>query len=94
MVFSISLFDFNPDGTEKAFNGGDAVQYTITLAGITADSFYFQCAPDAGVGECYTAAHLLSLGANEDSAWITVPEPATILLLGLGGIIIMRKRRH
>jgi len=27
-------------------------------------------------------------------AWIAVPEPATILLVGLGGLSLLRKRRE
>ncbi|MHC4265482.1 MAG: PEP-CTERM sorting domain-containing protein [Planctomycetota bacterium] len=88
------LLDFDPDGPALAFNGGDVVQYTITLASLTADSFCLPSTPDEGVGEYCAAAHLLSLGVAQDSAWVATPEPATILLIGLGGIFVMRKRRH
>jgi hypothetical protein len=42
------LIEFNQDRWDKAFNGGDAVQYAITLAGLTANSFDFPSAPDGG----------------------------------------------
>ncbi len=89
------MIDFDNDGWIRAFNGGDIIEYTITLAGLTADSFVFPSAADgAGTGVYVTAAHLLGLGeAGEDSSWVTVPEPATICLLGLGALGLLRKRR-
>ena len=84
--------DFDQDGWKKAFNGGEAVEYTITLASLTANSFDFISAPDGGAGEYETAAHLIGL-ADGDSAWITIPEPTTICLLGLGGLGLLRRRK-
>ncbi|MHC4844081.1 MAG: PEP-CTERM sorting domain-containing protein, partial [Planctomycetota bacterium] len=94
------LFDFDKDGWKRAFNGGDVLEYTITLASLTADSFRFLSSPDGDPGEYIVAAHLLSLGAAGDSAWIStigvdpIPEPATLFLLGFGSIVLMRKKRH
>lgn len=87
------LIDFNKDGESKAFNEDETVQFTITLAGLTAESFNFPSTMDGGEGEYSVAGHLLSVGVGEDSAWITVPEPATIALLGLGALALLRKRR-
>jgi hypothetical protein len=79
---------------QKAFNGGETVKYTITLASLTANSFDFVSAPGGGGMPGYkTAAHLLSLGVNGYSAWATTPEPATVCLLGLGALCLLRKRR-
>ncbi|MHC4636075.1 MAG: PEP-CTERM sorting domain-containing protein [Planctomycetota bacterium] len=85
--------DFGPDGSTRAFNGGDVVQYTITLASLTANSFDFLSKTGGGTGPFQAAAHLLSLGATQESAWITTPEPATIFLFGLGALTLLRKRK-
>lgn len=86
------LLAFNTNGPALAFNGGDTIEYTISLSGLTADSFDFVSAADGGPGEFYVAAHLLSLGTAQDSAHVTVPEPTTIALLALGGLWF-RKRK-
>ena len=90
-LFDIKI-NFNDNGPNKAFNGGETVQYTITLTGLTAYSFDFPSTPDGGTGEYAAAAHLLGLGELEESAWVTIPEPATIVLLGLGGLLLRRKK--
>lgn len=86
------LLAFNTNGSALAFNGGDTIEYTISLSGLTADSFNFLSAADGGPGEYYVAAHLLSLGTAQDSAHVSVPEPMTIALLALGGLWF-RKRK-
>ena len=88
------LIDLDQDGWELAFNGGDAIQYTIVLDSLTANSFDFLSAPDgAGTGLYKSTAHLLSLGTTGDSAWVTTPEPATIILLVIGGLAVFIRRR-
>jgi hypothetical protein len=80
--------------TAGAFNGGEAVKYTITLASLTANSFDFLSKPAGGNGPFVTAAHILDTGGvSGTSAWVTTPEPATICILGLGALSLLRRRR-
>jgi hypothetical protein len=88
------LIAFDQDGLTKAFNGGESVKYTITLASLTANSFDFVSAPGGGMGEYKIATHILAPGGvTSQSVWATIPEPATIALLGLGILTLVRKRK-
>jgi hypothetical protein len=85
--------------TAGAFSNGEAVDYTITLAGLTANSFIALSTPHGGFGPFYAAAHIQGLGTLQDkSAWVTtlepptVPEPTTIGLLGLGALALRRRK--
>ena len=88
------LINFGSGGTVKAFNGGETVKYTITLASLTANSFDFLSAPAGGKGPYQTAAHIQSLGATDEAAWVTTPEPATIGLLSIGALSLLRRRKN
>ena len=83
------------DKDSKRFGVGDAVQYTITgIASLTADSFNFLCT-SADHGPFPTAAHVQGIGdTGDDSGWVTVPEPATLSLLVLGGLGVLLHRRR
>ncbi|MGA2323295.1 MAG: PEP-CTERM sorting domain-containing protein [Sedimentisphaerales bacterium] len=87
------LIAFNTDGMMDAFNGGESVKYTITLASLTANSFDFVSAPGGGTGQYITAAQLQALGTSGNSAWVTTPEPATLSLLAVGAAALLRRRK-
>jgi len=89
------LIDFGTSdgGTSTTrFNVGDAVKYTISYPGLTASSFNFLSAPAGGAGPFLTAAHVMSTqDITTTSGWVTVPEPASMILIttstiGLGFI--------
>jgi hypothetical protein len=58
---------------------------TLSSGGtLTAASFDFLSTPAGGHGPYLTAAHVQSIGAGEDSGWVTAPEPATLGILATG----------
>jgi hypothetical protein len=93
------MISFNTDGQQKAFNGGDTLEYTISLPSLTANSFDFISAHDGGAGQYKAVAHLMGLVPAPDapdstSSWATVPEPATISLLAIGAAALLRRKRR
>ncbi|MBI3839520.1 MAG: PEP-CTERM sorting domain-containing protein [Planctomycetia bacterium] len=81
-------------GTNHTFIGGDAIQYSIAGAGLTASSFDFLSTPAGGHGPFVMAAHIQNTPAGGGSSgWVTdsvnshvqaVPEPSTACLAGFG----------
>ncbi|HDZ19894.1 hypothetical protein LCGC14_0204670 [marine sediment metagenome] len=90
-------FDFASGGGDAArFGPGEDVSYTITgIGSLTAGSFDFLSKPGGGHGPFPTAAHVQGIGEdNANSGWITVPEPTSLALLGVGAIASLRRRRR
>ena len=93
--FDIKIQFSHVDGLSKRFGVGDGVAYTISgIVGLTAESFDFISEPGGGHGGYETAAHVLSIGpTDDDSGWVTAtPEPATLGLLLVAGIVLLRRR--
>jgi hypothetical protein len=92
-------FAFDHTGNaSKNFGAGESIEYTVTLSSsgtLTASSFDFLSTPAGGHGPYPTAAHVLSIGEDAKGGWITVPEPASALLLFAGtvGPMLLRWRR-
>ncbi len=78
-------------GPNAHFGPGEAIEYTITAAGLTAGSFDFPSKSMGGKGVFRTVAHIQGIG--EDSGWVSVPEPGTLVLLGLGAMGLLRRKR-
>jgi MYXO-CTERM domain-containing protein len=87
-------FDNAPPGNR--FGPGEAVTYTITAPGLTANSFNFLSAPAGGSGPFPTAAHVQGIGSSgQFSGWTThVPEPASLGVAALGAVVGLRRRRR
>ena len=92
------MFDFSGNESQ-VFGPNESVQYTVTLSSggtLEAESFNVRSEPAGGYGPFLTAAHVQGIGEdNEDSGWVTVPEPASVALLaaGFGVMMTMRRRR-
>ncbi len=82
------------DGGTHSFEAGDSVEYTISgIGSLMANSFYYMSDPEpGGAGEYITTAHVLGIGEAAISGWVTIPEPAMICLLGLGGLLLRRRK--
>jgi hypothetical protein len=94
-------FAFTHSGNaSKTFGAGvpmESIQYTVELSSdgmLTAASFDFLSAPAGGHEPHLTAAHVQSIGAGEDSGWITAPEPATLGILAMGMVFSLLAARR
>jgi hypothetical protein len=95
------MFAFTHSGNaSKTFGAGvpmESIQYTVSLSSggmLTAASFDFLSAPAGGHGPYLTAAHVQSIGAGEDSGWVTAPEPATLGILAMGTVFCFLAARR
>ena len=98
-LYDIQFTFDNTGKTDKNFGPGESVQYTVQLNGssaLTAASFDFLSTPAGGHGPYPTAAHVLSIGPDAKSGWVTTttPEPATLVFVSLGAVGLLARRRR
>lgn len=92
--FDIKILFSQADGSSARFGVGDGVVYTISgIVGLTAGWFDVISAPNGGAGEYKTVAHVRAIGAEDDDSGWVAPEPATLGLLLIGSLVLLRKRR-
>ena len=92
--FTSDLSDVTITAAGKAL-GSKALNTIVNLQTVTLD---FALSLQGAAGTKYTSlADMLSggySGMGGFSGAMTIPEPATIALLGLGSLVLLRKRRH
>lgn len=94
-TFDIKVHFATSDGSNTLFGAGDAVSYTITgIPTLTANSFNFLSSPSGSKGLFPMAANVLGIGADNCSGWVSTPEPATVVLLAIAGLMALRRRSH
>ncbi|MGB2807953.1 MAG: PEP-CTERM sorting domain-containing protein [Sedimentisphaerales bacterium] len=100
MFFDGSLFD-GSENIDAAYilDNGNIILSTegaATLGGLTfANGDLAEYNPTTDVATLYFAESLFSTNANVDAVYVTtVPEPATIALLGLGCLVLVGRKRR
>ncbi len=94
-LFDIQFLFDNSDGAPTRFGVGDSVDYTITgIPSLTVSSFDFLSVKGAGQGAFETAAKVGGIGPNDESGWIGVPEPSSLVCLCLGASLLLGRRRR
>jgi hypothetical protein len=100
--FDIQVAFSNINGPKKKFgcpqpgNPIETVTFEITaptLPDITASSFDYMSYQDGGQGIYPTAAKVGGIGENDESGWISIPEPITFLFFALGSLALVQRRR-
>jgi hypothetical protein len=80
----------NPPPAQNGIDPGESVTVIFNLLG---SHTFSEIIGQLDSGAMRVGAHIISVGCSEVSvSSVNVPEPATIALLGLGSLILMKKR--
>ena len=81
-------FDGDSPSPHNGVNPGEWLQITFDINGGTFEAVI----DELNTGALRIAAHIIALPDGSSESAIAVPEPATICLLGLGALALLRKR--
>ena len=94
------LFDISLVSTSEHISPQETFIFTIEIKTTfapeyTEEDFFILSAPSGGTTIAYGAGHFFDgpEGENAYGAYALIPEPATICLLGLGTLALLRKRK-
>ncbi len=82
----LDFAQFNSDDGEHRFGAGESMTMEIAGPSLTAGSFDFASTGSKGSGPLPAAAHVQSVGPLGESGWVTVPEPSSLVLLGMAAV--------
>ncbi len=81
----------NPGSVANSLNSGEQVSFVFDLGSASyADILSALTSDPAGFR---IATHVQRVGDNDASLWTVVPAPASASLMGLGGLLMVRRRR-
>jgi hypothetical protein len=83
-------FDSEPAPPKNGINPGEWVRITFDLEN---GGTFETVINELNTGALRIAAHIIALPDGSSESAVTVPEPATICLLGLGSLVLLRRRR-
>jgi len=81
--------DGDPPLPKSGINPGQWAKITFDLTG---GSTFSDVTGALDVGTLRAGVHIIALPDGSSSSAVTVPEPATICMFGLGGLILLRKK--
>ena len=80
-------FGSNSPKSSRGINPGEEIQLSFDLFGSAIDVI-----DKMNAGQFRIGAHIIALPDGSSESAVTVPEPATIAILGLGTLLIRKKR--
>lgn len=84
-------FDSEPAPPKNGINPGQSLKISFSLTEGTSVAAVFDALDSSALR---IGAHVIALPDGSSESAVTVPEPATVALLGLGTLFLLRKRRR